>query len=105
MNLLRDEIVMELYDEEMNYFDLSDEIRAKARKMAAERLLSEEVTWFVEFRTWALSLMDGSKGRENEVTTFARDLISHRMTVIWQNQKATTKQKAKGGGGGDVKRQ
>jgi len=37
--------------------------------MAAERLLSEEVTWFVEFRIWALSLVDGSKGRENEVMT------------------------------------
>ena len=71
MGLLCDEVVMELYDEEMNYFDLSDEICVKARKMAAERLLSEEVTWFVEFWTWALSLMDGSKGRENEVMTFA----------------------------------
>ncbi len=69
MSLLCDEVVMELYDEEMNYFDLSDEICAKAWKMAAERLLSEEVTWFVEFRIWALSLVDGSKGRENEVMT------------------------------------
>ena len=69
MGLLRDEVVTELYDEEMNYFDLSNETHAKARKMAAERLLSEEVTWFVEFWTWALSLMDGSKGRENEVMT------------------------------------
>ena len=30
MSFLCDEIVMELYDEEMNYFDFSDEICAKA---------------------------------------------------------------------------
>jgi len=107
MALLRDEVVTELYDKETNYFDLSDEIRVKARKMAAERLLSQEPTWFVEFRTWGLSLMDDSEKSESEVEvkTFARDLISHRVTTIWQNQKAATKRKARGDGGGDVKRQ
>ena len=70
MALLRDEVVTELYDEETNYFDLSNEIRAKARKMAAERLLSQETTWFVQFRTWGLSLMDDSEKSESVVKTF-----------------------------------
>ena len=48
--------------------------------------------------------MDDSEKSESEVKTFVRDLISHRVTTIWQNQKATTKRKARGGGG-DVKRQ
>jgi len=97
MALLRDEVVTELYDEETNYFDLSNEIRAKARKMAAERLLSQEPTWFVQFQTSGLSLMDDSEKSESVVKTFARDLISHRVTTIWQNQKATTKRKARVG--------
>lgn len=104
MALLRDEVVTELYDEETNYFDLSDEIHVKARKMAMVGLLSQEPTWFVQFRTWGLSLMDDSEKSESVVKTFVRDLISHRVTTIWQNQKAATKRKARGGGG-DVKRQ
>lgn len=95
-----------------NYFDLSDKERscaACARKSAVERLLAEVLDWFMQYREWAMNIMDGNDEDEKAVVSFARDRQSSRMTMIWQNQVSHGKRKfldakIKAEDGGDTKR-
>ena len=43
MSLLYDKIMMKLYNKKMNYFDFSNEIYIKIKKMIIKKLFSKEI--------------------------------------------------------------
>jgi len=90
LGFLRDEVVVELKGPEGIYHALEEPERKIIRRMAVERLLKEEPNWLHE---WETSLSDLSEDQRKIVRPFSVDLISSRMTTIWQNNKASFKRK------------
>jgi len=90
LGFLRDETVTELKGPEGNYHALDESERKTIRRMAVERFLKEEPNWL---HVWETSLSDLSEDQREMVRPFTVDLISSRMTTIWQNNKASYKKK------------
>ena len=92
---LRDDIVIENYGEEGNFFSLREEERTTVRKGAVRMSLEANPGWLKEYVEWALAQVGDGSGRREEAVDFAVDLLASRFAIIWSNQKshATRKQR------------